>query len=755
MEKFAKGIIRYRWPIIILVIAFTLFTGYQFRNIRINSDIVSSLPDSDPDASLLKKIGENFGGNKIGMVILETDNVFKTEVLEHVRLITDSISLMKGISSVTSLTNIIDIRGGEGGLEIGKLVEEYDPPDTPVEFQALREKVMAREMYRGTIVSADATATVIMFTLLDDADVEAVANAVIGLTQSLGLPEKIYYAGSPMLVSAISDLIAKDLYRLIPVSFLIIALILYLSFHSKRGVFIPLVTAAIAIIWTIGIMALLGFKMSMISNNIPILLLAVGSAYSIHVLNRMNQVAGQDRKEILVTALGHIFVPVVLAAVTTMVGFMSFIFGSYLTIIRDFGIFTSLGTLFSVLLSLIFVPALVSLMRVNKTRMDASGKKPKASILSDYILAPLNGLLFKHPKYTLAGWSLLILVSITGTFLIKRSVSIQDYFKKGNPARVAEQLMEQKFGGSKPIFVLFEGDMQSPEVLKTMLLAEEYMKKSPDIMTTQSVADLLVQITEGLGEGKSIPDDKDKIQQLWFLIDGNEILERFVNDDLTEGVIISKFISPDNEAKIAFTRYMNAFIREHSTEECQIQVTGMPFIDVTMSRSLIRSQVGSVTIAIIFIIIIVGLIVRSFLDGLFASLPVIAATIILFGVMGLTGIPLNLATVLVASVAVGIGVDYSIHVISNFNDWIKKGESLHDALQDTVMISGKAILINVFSVSAGFLILLFSEMVPLQYFGLLIGLSMVGSSLGALTLLPVILILIHRRREHKKLALEA
>ena len=104
MEKLAKAIVKFRWFIIVAVLALTGFLGYQIKDIKINSDVISSLPDEDPDALLIKKVGENFGGNRIGMVILETDNIFKTEVLEHVKMITDTISMMEGISSVTSLT---------------------------------------------------------------------------------------------------------------------------------------------------------------------------------------------------------------------------------------------------------------------------------------------------------------------------------------------------------------------------------------------------------------------------------------------------------------------------------------------------------------------------------------------------------------------------------------------------------------------------------------------------------------------------
>jgi hypothetical protein len=250
-----------------------------------------------------------------------------------------------------------------------------------------------------------------------------------------------------------------------------------------------------------------------------------------------------------------------------------------------------------------------------------------------------------------------------------------------------------------------------------------------------------------MGEGRKIPDEQEKIEQLWFLLDGNESMRKFVSEETGEAVIISKFQSQDNQSKKAFRDYMNRFIAENSTEDCTISITGMPFIDVTMDRSLVYSQLGSLAIAIVFVIILVGAILRSLVAGLYATIPIVSAIMILFGVMGYTGIPLNIVTVLVASIAMGIGIDYAIHVITHFNDSAKKGANAQQALEGTIRISGKAIILNVISVSVGFLVLLFSEMVPLQYFGLLVMLSMVGSGISALTFLPVILVLAHRRAE--------
>jgi len=749
MEKLFKAVLKIRWLIIILVLAITVFLAWQIPNIRINSDVISSLPDSDPDAVLLKKIGAQFGGNKMGMIILESENIFTSAVIKHVRQISDTLEQIEGISSVTSLTNIMDIKEGENGMDIGKLIDENDLPDSPEDFARLKDKVFSKEMYKGVIVSEDGTTAIIIFSLYDNANIQELANTVKQKTESLHLPEHIYYAGSPMMITSIAHLISADLTRLLPIAFILIAFVLFLGFRSFRGTVLPLLTAIIAIIWVIGIMSLMGAEMSMVSNNIPIVLLAVGTAYAIHVLNRIDQVK-ENLNQSIIVALTSVMIPVILAALTTVAGFISFIFGSYLTMIRDFGMYSALGTFIALVLSLFFVPAMVSAFAWKNNTKKAEDSRDEGSFFSRYFLIPLQNLLFAHSKTIFVIWIIITLINIGGILRIQRNVDVRNYFRKGNSTRVAEDIMTTKFGGTRPVFVLFKGDIKSPDLLRTILRTEDYMKKSPGVAYTNSVADLIVDINAALGEGRKIPDDQDKVEQLWFLLEGNENMQKFVSEDQGEAIIISKFLSPENKDKIEFGNYMKKFIQKNTTAECKIEITGMPFIEVTMDRSLIYSQLGSLAVALIFVIIIVSAILRSFKAGIYASIPIISAIIILFGLMGYTGIPLNIATVLVASIAMGIGIDYSIHVITHFNESLKDGSNVYQALEKTIGISGKAIVINVISVSAGFLILLFSEMVPLQYFGLLIFLSMVGSGLGALTFLPVILILAHKGREPSK-----
>ena len=454
MEKVFEYVLKIRWLIILLVAGITVFLALQIPRIKINSDVLSSLPDDDPDAVLLKKIGAQFGGNKTGMIILESENVFTAEVLEHIKQVTDTIKDIEGVSSVTSLTSIMDIQEGEDGMEVGPLIDENDMPDSPNELNMLKDKVLSDTRYKGTIVSEDGTTAIIIFSLYDDADIHLLANTVKKKTEALNLPEKVYYAGSPMMITSISHLISSDLIKLLPVAFLLITIVLYLGFRSVRGVVVPLLTATISIVWVIGIMSLARSEMSMVTNNIPIVLLAIGSAYAIHVLNRIDQVKEELNRAIL-TALTYVFIPVILAALTTITGFFSFIFGSYLIMIRNFGLYTAIGTFIALVLSLFFVPALISAFSWKNREKTSREIETGKTFFSDYFQTPLHNLLFKHPKVILVLWILITIVNIGGIFLIKRNVDVRNYFRKDNPTRVAEDIMTRKIWRNKARFCPF------------------------------------------------------------------------------------------------------------------------------------------------------------------------------------------------------------------------------------------------------------------------------------------------------------
>jgi len=741
MKKFTNFIVKYRWVVLVVTFMLTIFFGFQLKSLKVDSNIVDSLPKNDSVVKTFKEVGKQFGGNEMGMIILKDKNILKPEALSDIREITDTLSEMKGVASVTSLTNIMNINVKGDNFQVSKLINNDNWPDNQERADSLKKEILANKMVAGNLISRDGSSTLIIFTFQDGANILKVSQTIKNKMGRLHLHEKYYFAGSSFMTNDVSDVISKDLVTLIPISFLLIALILFLSFHSLRGVVLPLLTAGFAIIWAMGIFSMLGFKLSMVSNNVPIIILAVGSAYVIHVLNRVNQCKEKDSKKAIAKALSLITVPVILAALTTMVGFLSFIFGSYLTMIRDFGLLAALGTFLSALLALIFVPAVLAVWPEKAKGKVLITFEIKGSVITRYILMPLYKMVRKYRYAVLLVWVILFAVSIAGIFMIKRNVRVSGYFKKNNPATIVERIINEKFGGTNPVFAVFKGNMQEPAVLKAMFQMETFLKSNPNITGTQSIADIVAQLNHDMGGKDNIPDNKRMIEQLWFLIDQQGSISRLVTNNLDEGIIIAKFNEQDGNNMKAFKKSIQNYISKHTSKSYSIQVTGMPFINAELDKSLVRSQLASVAIAIILIIGIVSLMVSSFIKGLFGSLPILATLAILFGIMGLTGIPLNIATVLVASIAMGIGIDYSIHFISHFNHSKKRYQEILPAIQETFLVSGKAIIINFISVSAGFLVLMFSELVPMIYFGFLIAFSMFGSALGTLTLLPSIMLI--------------
>ena len=435
MDNLAKFILKFKWPIIVLAILLTGFFSYELTKIKLSSNIIDSLPANDSIVSLFKDIGKQFGGNEIGMVIIESDNVFKPSVLRDVQQITKTLENLKGISSVTSLTNILDFDAVGDNFQVYPLINMSRLPVSPKEIDSLKQKVVSNKMYRGNLVSADGKDCIVVFKFSEGSKLSAVVKQVKSAIKKLPLHEKVYLAGGPFITAMVSKIISEDLIYLIPITFLVISLILYLSFHTIRGVVLPMLTAGMAIIWALGSMQLMGMSMSMVSNNIPIIIMAVGSAYTIHVLNRINQCREKDYRKAIRKALGHIFIPVSLAALTTMIGFISFIFGAYLKIIRDFGLVAAIGTLFASLISLFFIPALM--VAFPEKAKKKTTKKPIKSYLNDYLLSPLTTLVLRHPKYIFTTWILLIIIFFTGIFSIRRIVDVSDYVKESSPEHVA------------------------------------------------------------------------------------------------------------------------------------------------------------------------------------------------------------------------------------------------------------------------------------------------------------------------------
>ena len=736
MNRFGVFIIRYRYVVIAAMLAITLFMLYALRDLRVNADVLSYLPEHDPSAELFTRIGDVYGGNSMVIIGFSGHDVFETETLEIIRELTDSVRSVAGIGYVTSLTNVIDIRGDDYGIEIGRLVDEFDIPTERAMLDSLKAYTLSKSMYRGNLVSEDATATLIVGKILNGFEHDEVVGTIREKLDALPYSGDIHYGGMPVTLHELNSSIVNDIKYITPIAFIVISLVLLAGFRSLRGVLLPMSAVLMAVVWTLGTITLLGYDITMLTNTIPVILLAVGSAYAIHVVNAILTEQQRNPEQALQRAVSYVIVPVILASATTMLGFTSFIAGSYLVMIKEFGLFSALGILFALLLAITYVPATMAILK----QKPQHNQQQEEIQLFDKIAKSLASIILHQKKKLLACWTIIILISIAGTTRIERRVDLVDYFKKDNIVRQGEDLLKEKFNGSTPLYVNISGNVQHPDVLKMMELTQDFMAGFDYIPYSQSVADLIKQMNDVMGEGEVIPDDETKIIQLWFLLDGQEIMEQLVSPNLSEGIVQAYVNSNELHVLREIENSFNTFVEEHSTNDYELAFTGIPVMLKRLDDSIIRSQTYSLLIAMMLVILMVSALLRSFRQGLTAVIPIGITVLVLFGLMGLTRTPLDIATVLTGSVSIGIGIDYAIHFISRFSEGLKMRLSQEESLERSIRTSGRAIIINMLSVSFGFAMLAFSNLVPLQRFGFLIAATMIVAGTASLTLLPLVLL---------------
>jgi predicted RND superfamily exporter protein len=738
MKRLAEFVFRYRVPIIIVFIAITLFFAFWIKDITVNSDAVTYLPATDPAVRLFNHLGEKFKQNDVVLVAVESGDVFTARTVQDVDRLTQAFKSVDGVSSVISLADMMDIRKApDGGIEIGRLFEPGNPPSTPEALQALRTRVMENARYRGGIVSNDGRITLIICQINSGTRAAATATRIQAAAAGCNVAEKLHFGGNPLLIAELSTNIYHDLKILIPIVSVLIILTLFAAFGTFRGVLVPLVAVLMSTVWVLGLFGLARVPMTMLSDIIPALLVALGTAPCIHILSKFDEDVRRygSATEESRAAFREVGIRVILAAVTIILGFSSFIMGSYLTAIRDFGIFSSIGILFSLLISIFFVPALVGSITVRPRRLESFRNRVVGAVMARWAEAVI-----RRRKAILAAGGVLLLCGLAGIPFIRRECEFTGFLNADNPLRRTEALLQRDFGGSRPLEIDFKGDLSDPRVLKEMIRAEEFLKREGLARNPLSVADLVAEMNEMVDGQKIVPDDPAKVANLMFLLEGQDIVSGLIDDDKREGQVQAMVGMLETPQLARLVNSMDRYVAGIDKKLVDVSYTGMPLISWHLDRSVLESQAESLGIALVFIFALLALKLRSWRAGIIGLAPIVLAIVIMFGLMGITGIPINVATVLVGAIALGIGIDYSIHFSVRFSTYYRGPESAAEAIRKTIRTTGLAIIINVLAVTMGFVALLFASLVPLRQFGALTAIVMIASGLGALTLLPALIL---------------
>jgi hydrophobe/amphiphile efflux-3 (HAE3) family protein len=750
--------------IIAIVIVATIVFGVFAVRIDRQSDLSGSIPNDHPRLQEYAAFTEEFGSNRSVVVVACADDIFAPQSMQAIDRITNNLTELPFVVSVSSLTNMVDMQGTPDGLVSGPIIPQL--PQSQAESDQLRSSILSNPWYNGNMVSADAQSTLILVNLEYVSVFEEskqMLDEIIAAVDAANDGLEVHYAGTIVMEQQINRFLSTDVLLLIPVVVFCIIIVLFLTLRSWQGVLLPLVTVLVSVVWTLGIMSMLGRPLSFLGYVLPVLLVAVGSAYGIHIVARYQEGMrhGMSGKEAVDSSISSTGAAVWMAALTTVAGFGSLVF-SKMEMFKDFGVFSALGVIISFLISITLIPALLLLLPDKPAKEVAPTEKPKRRngfiSWAENTLGRMAGWSAKHYGLVSIIVLVLVIVAILGWPHLTTTFDPSDFLPIKSDHRVAEQIVNDGFGGSVELDVLIKGDLNDPAFLKNLVAMQDAIA-AMGLQRPLSIADLLIKTNRALNNDDPqyavIPEDPGVIPQLLFLLSlsgsPDEML-RFMNFDQTEArlaIRVSNVMHTTDRA--ALLTKIEDLAGSVFGADASVKVTGSPIIEMVMMDIIREEQVQNIAISLVSVLLIVVIFFRSFIAGASCISPIVATVVLIFGFMGWAGIPLNTATAIIASLATGIGVDYSIHFYQRYKEERGRGLSMEEAFAETGRTSGLAIISNALSVGSGFAVLLLSGLTIFRSFGGMLALSMLLTAFGSITLLPAVIKLYARVFKDKML----
>ena len=731
MKKLAEFSADHPAAVIIIVVMITLLAGNFARQVTMTTDIKDFFPADDPRVETYDRVEETYGSAEYIMVALETDEIFNETTLNNIERLSNTFADLEGVESVQSLTAVDDIKGVNGDLTIEPLVPEI--PDDEAELERLKEEIIYDDMYGDFLVSRDSEAALIISEVDPDYDSLATADKIGEIADEYNGPEEIYLTGTPVLNNVLAGAMQGDLIFLLPLVLMIIALILWFVFRSFRGVLLPFASVIFSVIWTVGFMGFLGRDFSPVNAVMPVILISLGSAFGIFILKRYYEELslGKDNKLAATTSITSVGVAVLMAGGTTVAGFASNLL-SDVTLIQEFGLFTAFGVLSALLISLTFIPAVLVLLGREKGREF----KEKTGLKSSLIGA------IRRPKLVLIITAVIIVISLAGLPRVEIDSNFINFFAEDSEPRIAYDLVRDKFSGSESVEIIVESDdVTEPEILQSMEAFQEDLYDTGLVGNPTSLSDIVIRTDEALNEGETgiIPDNPNLISQYLLLIEMNdsEYLERFLTFEEDGARIQAMVTDTSNEGIEELMNEVERLGDKHFGDlEVATTSTGIIVLIDALAEMIIEGQLSSIFTALIAVFIIVYILLRSWKGSILSVLLVGLLTLLNFGIMGWAGIELDVVTVLISSIGIGVGVDYSIMIYARYLEERRKGLDTVEAVESTVTTIGSAIVSNAVAVVSGFIILIFSSFPPFNFFGILVTTLMLAAAAGAIFWMP-------------------
>lgn len=530
------------WATVILVVLGTVFLGARATRVERDDDILAFLPADNVDIKVFQDVNRRFGGLGVALVGIAADDALAPEFLAQLRTVTKQLNETKGVDYALSLTNVDDFTPDpvKGGIGVDYLIPP-ELPKTPADLAALREKVMSRDQVVGNLVSKDGRAAMIYCFLSFGADPKESAATVRGIVDATIKGDRKYWGGAPFIQSYIFGVTQKDLERLTPWACAVILAISIWAFRDVVGTLLALFTTAAGIAAALGLMATFGVKTNLVLGSMPVILFALGSAYPIHVLTRYYAVVSEmGRDRAIAHAVTYLGPTVIASGLTAVGGLLSFV-AMDIGPIRTFGLFTGIGVLTTLILSMTFVPAVIRVADL-KARLSLQNHTSRGMIWFTTRMA-------QSPR---AVGAALVALSIAGALFVGRIDSRVDnatFYSKDSPPARAEAFLREHFGGSVFFQVDVEGDMNDPVTLREVRVIADRIAVVPHVTSVQHVGAVIGKINEAMSGDERIPERTDQVEALYSFLAGKRAVSQMVTDDRKHALLTVK-VDTDRAAEL-------------------------------------------------------------------------------------------------------------------------------------------------------------------------------------------------------------
>ncbi|WP_339136041.1 MAG: MMPL family transporter [Candidatus Electrothrix sp. GW3-4] len=789
-RKFAAAAgLLYRHNILTLLLLAVFVGGLlsQLPKLTLDTSTEGFLHEQDPALLAYNDFRDQFGNTEMVIVAVKSKDIFAPEFLQklkkmHVEL-RDTVPYLDDINS---LINARNTRGEGDQLIVEDLLEHW--PETPEELAAVKERAVTNPLYKNLLISEEGDFTAIVLQMqayssqgeevddvlagfteesdsteqkervyLTDAENGEVVQAVTRIVDAYRAADfEIYVAGGPVVTDFLKKAMMKNMRKFMILAILTIGICLFLMFRRASAVFLPLFVVILSLLSTLGLMAACGTPIKLPTQILPSFLLAVGVGDSVHILaiffHRLRR-NSWDKAEAVQYAVGHSGLAVFMTSLTTAGGLLSFSTADVAPI-ADLGIYAAAGVMLALLYTLILLPSLLALIPLKKKK---ETHKMKGTSRLDGILSSIGHFATGNPKAILAITALIFIVSIIGITRIKFSHDIVRWYKKDSSIRIASETIDEEMRGSIALEIVLDtgkvNGLYDRDLLQRIDSSVKYVEQvqEGEIFAGKawSITTILKEIHQALNENRAefykIPDNPQLIPQEFLLFEnsGSDDLEDVTDSQFSKVRFTIKV--PFQDA-VAYTDFIQT-INEHFSQtfpELKITTTGMTSILFQTMARVIRSMAKSYTIALIVITALMILLIGKLRTGILSMVPNLFPIMLTLGVMGWFQVPLDLFTMLVGSISIGLAVDDTIHFMHNFRRYYEHTGDAKLAVMETLHSTGRAMLITTCVLSLGFFIFMFANMNNLFNFGWLTGFTIIMALLADYFIAPALMVLVNR-----------